>query len=212
MTWKTRAFSVVAVAAFASGCGGSEPQAADGAHLFENYCAPCHGPNGAGNASIEAPAIAGFDQWYVEAQLHKFQEGDRGTHFDDIAGMRMRPMSLTLKSEDQNVAVAAFVAGLPVSRPESSIVGDVNVGKSLYGVCAACHQGDASGNKDLGAPPLNVSHDWYLVKQLEHFKEGVRGADPDDRSGATMAPMANLLANEQAMKDVIAYAQTLVAK
>jgi cytochrome c553 len=37
----------------------------------------------------------------------------------------------------------------------------------------------------------------------------VRGTNPADTSGALMRPMAQTLADEQAMKDVIAYIMTL---
>ena len=37
-------------------------------------------------------------QIYVDRQLHKFYDGVRGTHFDDIMGMKMRPMALTTRT------------------------------------------------------------------------------------------------------------------
>jgi cytochrome c553 len=61
----------------------------------------------------------------------------------------------------------------------------------------------------MGAPPLVTASDWYLLTQLKNFKHGVRGANAAaDVSGAMMMPMAAPL-DEQAMKDVIAYIQTL---
>jgi hypothetical protein len=48
-----------------------------------------------------------------------------------------------------------------------------------------------------------------MLTQLSNFKAGIRGAVPEDASGATMRPMAMTLADEQAMKDVIAYILTL---
>ena len=87
----------------------------DGALLFTNYCQPCHTAAGTGSDhKIAAPNIAGLPQWYVEAQLHKFRDGVRGGHFDDITGMRMRPMSLTLTSDAEVTAVATHVSALPV--------------------------------------------------------------------------------------------------
>ena len=55
---------------------------------------------------------------------------------------------------------------------------------------------------------LSGQHDWYLVRQLQNFKGGIRGGSGDS-FGAQMVPMASLLADEQAMKDVAAYIGTL---
>ena len=59
-----------------------------------------------------------------------------------------------------------------------------------------------------GSPPIVQLHDWYLVQELENFRSGARGAHPDDVWGATMRVNAVLL-SDQAMRDVIAYVQTL---
>jgi cytochrome c553 len=134
----------------------------------------------------------------------------RGTHFDDIAGMRMRPMSLTLMKEGDVAAVSAYVAGLaPVTPPAALEGGNAANGKTLYTPCIACHAVDGSGNQALFGPPLANVSDWYLLKQLENFRSGVRGSKPGDQSGAMMRPMAMTLADEQAMKDVIAHIVTL---
>ena len=52
-------------------------------------------------------------------------------------------------------------------------------------------------------------HDWYHLAQLKKFKSGVRGSNPQDITGAQMRPMSMLLADEQMMKDVVAYIKTL---
>ncbi len=196
---------------FATGCMmAPEPGTPeDGVALFVDYCAPCHGPGGAGNPSIAAPSIAGLPAWYVEAQLHKFRDGIRGTHFDDIIGMRMRPMAKALSKVEQVATVATHVSALPSQRPVATLDGDAAAGKATFALCTACHQADGAGNQTLNAPPLLLQPDWYLVHQLDNFKKGVRGAHPKDTSGATMRPMAATLADEAAMKNVIAYVQTL---
>ncbi len=58
-------------------------------------------------------------------------------------------------------------------------------------------------------PPLANRSDWYLLDQLKKFKAGIRGADPRDPIAIMMRSMAMTLADEQAMKDVIAYIGTL---
>jgi cytochrome c553 len=51
-------------------------------------------------------------------------------------------------------------------------------------------------------------NDWYLVQELQNFREGARGADPADIWGQQMRINA-LALDDQAMADVIAYVQTL---
>lgn len=200
-------FLVVACLLIAGGAAADDD--ARGEDLFR-LCSHCHGEDAAGNQDVGAPAIAGMDQWYVEAQLNKFRGGQRGGHFDDIWGMRMRPMSLTLRREGDVEAVSAYVASLPLTKPPRTIAGgDPARGKVLYTPCIACHGADGTGNQNLFGSPLAASSDWYLLRQLENFRSGVRGAQPGDQSGAMMRPMAMTLADEQAMKDVIAHIMTL---
>lgn len=181
---------------------------ARGAELYE-LCSQCHGVDGTGNPDIEAPGITGLPDWYVESTLKKFRAGGRGTHPDDISGMRMRPMSLSLRS-DQNIAdVTAYVTTLAPKKPAPMLQGgDAARGATLYAVCIACHMPDGSGNPALGSPPLKHASDWYLLSQLKKFKGGVRGTNPMDANGALMVGMAQTLIDEQAMKDVIAHIMT----
>lgn len=173
------------------------------------FCQQCHGPDGGGNRSYLAPSIAGLPEWYVQRQLEKFHSGIRGTNFDDLSGMRMRPMALWLKDEAQTRAAAAHVAGMPPVKPEPGLEGgSAERGQALYATCVACHGPQGGGNEALGAPPLNHQSDWYMLTQLVHFKLGIRGANPQDTQGAVMRNFAMLLQDEQAMKDVIAYIMT----
>jgi cytochrome c553 len=180
-----------------------------GEQLFQ-LCAQCHGPDGGGDPLALAPAIAGMDEWYVKAQLAKFHSGARGTHPDDIAGMRMRPMSLSLRDEEQIALVSAYVAGLPRVPVEATLQGgDATRGKAFYAPCAACHGPDGAGIEPLNGSPLRASSDWYLQRQLHNFRSGIRGTNPKDTSGALMRPMSMTLPDEQAILDVIAYITTL---
>lgn len=90
--------------------------------------------------------------------------------------------------------------------------GDPERGKILYATCGACHGQKAEGMSALNAPALNGLEPWYIVRQLMNFKQGIRGSNPKDTYGVQMAPMAQLLPDEQAMEDVAAYIQTLDLK
>lgn len=57
----------------------------------------------------------------------------------------------------------------------------------------------------VGAPSLSGQHGWYLICQLQNFRDGIRGVHDDDAYGQLMASMAKTLPDEQAVKDVSAY-------
>jgi cytochrome c553 len=63
--------------------------------------------------------------------------------------------------------------------------------------------------REMNAPALAGREEWYLVRQLQNFKSGVRGTDPGDIYGLQMAPMAQVLPDSQAIEDVAAYLSSL---
>jgi cytochrome c553 len=192
-----------------SGCRmGAVDAATRGQEVFQT-CEPCHNADGSGNASFGAPNIAGMKSWYVERELDKFRAGVRGMHFSDVEGMRMRPMALSLASEDDVKAVAHYVETMPPVLHPSSLPGDPKAGEALYATCGSCHGDNGAGNQDLGAPRIAGMDDWYLAAELRKFRSGVRGTDPHDREGRLMRPMARTLADEDAIRNVVAYVGTL---
>jgi cytochrome c oxidase subunit 2 len=204
------ALALVCGAPALAGCAAKAMEQRSGsAEQLYQLCGSCHGPDGGGRPEVNAPAIAGLTQTYVKSQLDKFRDGLRGGHFDDLAGMQMRPMAMSLTDTDV-VTIAAYVSTLPVVAPAPTLQGgDAARGKALYAPCTACHGQKGEGSEQMKAPAVNHGSDWYFFTQLKHFKSGVRGANPLDTEGATMAPMAKILADEQAMKDVVAYMATL---
>lgn len=193
----------------ALGCATEASVTHTGPEIFNDACAPCHGADGAGTASIGAPAIAGLPEWYLLQQIHNFRDGVRGQHFDDIAGMRMRPMARTLKDEAEVGKVAATVAAMPKKPAGGAHAGDPAKGAGYFVTCTACHGADAAGNEALGAPPLAGQDPAYLATQLRNFKAGVRGTDPRDVRGAQMRPMSMTLPDDAAIADVVAHISTL---
>ena len=61
----------------------------------------------------------------------------------------------------------------------------------------------------MNAPRAAGMDDWYLVSQLQNFKDGIRGGHPQDRYGEQMAFMARTLVGDSAIDDVVAYINTL---
>jgi len=186
-----------------------EPSLARGEALFE-LCGFCHGPEGLGNQTLGAPGIAGLPEWYIQRQLESFRSGGRGTHPDDVEGMRMRPMSMTLRLPGDLESVAKYTAELDGVEADTTLEGgDPQRGSALFATCIACHGPKAEGNQALNAPTLHYQGDWYLVKQLQKFRAGIRGTNPKDTTGALMRPMAMALPDEQALLDVVAFISTL---
>lgn len=74
-------------------------------------CASCHGLAGEGNEALNAPHIAGLEDWYVARQLRKFKMGVRGATAGDTIGPLMVPMANTVP-DDQIDNVAAYIQSL----------------------------------------------------------------------------------------------------
>lgn len=211
MSLKLRVVACVLVVApgLLAGCAMEKPGLARGRDVYRT-CVPCHGANGGGNLAYGAPSIGGLPQWYVEAQLTKFKDGIRGAHPEDAEGALMRPMAKTLYHEGDIPSVAQYVASLKHVPQPATVTGDAAAGQARYmGLCITCHGPDGSGNQAMFAPRIAGQADWYLYRQLQKFKGGVRGAHPQDVSGAQMAAMSSTLEDTTAMRNVVAFIRTL---
>ena len=181
-----------------------------GAGLYA-LCAACHGPQGEGSAVLNSPKVAGMGSWYLERQLAYYKSGARGTHPEDIYGRQMAPMMATLAGPQAIADVAAYIGTFPDVPAEPTISGDAERGERFWITCGACHGAAGQGIKALNAPRLAGMTDWYMARQLEHFKSGVRGHQPGDLYGSQMAVMAAILKDDDAINDVLAYINTLDA-
>jgi len=102
-----------------------------------------------------------------------------------------------------------MLAAALVSLSTGAMAADAERGKTLYATCGACHGPNGEGMQALNAPRLAGQEAWYVVRQLQNFKSGVRGTNPADTFGLQMAPMAQILPDEAAIEDVAAYIQSL---
>jgi cytochrome c oxidase subunit 2 len=82
-------------------------------------------------------------------------------------------------------------------------------GAELYDTCQPCHGVRGDGNATVGAPAIAGLPRWYVEAQLEKFKQGIRGAHPDDVHGALMRPMARTLNHDGDVGSVAQYVATL---
>lgn len=172
-------------------------------------CASCHGARGEGNVALNAPRLAGQAGWYLQRQMEAFQKGWRGTAPGDSYGMQMRPMAIAVGSAEALDNLVAYIATLPDVLAEPTVTGDLAEGQAGYGVCAACHGPDGRGNEQLGGPRLAGQDDWYLVRQLQNYQQGLRAYHARDVFGMQMKPMAAMLVGDKAVNDVVAYINSL---
>ena len=110
-------------------------------------------------------------------------------HFNDVEGMRMRPMALSLptRRRRQGSSLITWKLCLPCDmRDRSREI--PRLARALFATCAACHGDNGAGNQDLRAPRLAGVDDWYLATELRKFRSGVRGTNPKDREGQIDAP------------------------
>jgi cytochrome c oxidase subunit II len=200
-----------ALAIFALGAASglaAQPNGHAGQGLYA-VCAGCHGFAGEGQRLVQAPRLAGLDPWYVARQMHSFTAGGRGYSADDVHGTRMATMAKAARGERDIADLLSYLATLPVTKPPPTLPGDVDSGRRLYAVCAACHGQDGAGREDTSAPGLAGLDDWYIVAQLELYAAGLRGAQADDTYGQQMRAMSSLFADDATRRDLAAYIGSL---
>ena len=172
-------------------------------------CAACHGQQGEGIAAMNAPKLTGQSAWYLKRQIMNYKNGLRGTQEGDTFGRQMVGMVATLADEQAVDNVVAHIRSLPDNPAQTTITGDVADGEDEYRVCAYCHGKDGMGVQAMNAPRLAGMSDWYLERQLLSFRDNIRGSHPEDYYGFQMGLMGQSLFDEQAVKDLVAYINTL---
>lgn len=172
-------------------------------------CAACHGQQGEGLAALNAPKIAGQSDWYLRRQLNNYKNGVRGAHQDDLYGRQMAPMAATLFNQEAVDNVVAYIQTFPDEPAPATIEGDVENGQKLYRTCAYCHGDSGQGIWAMNAPRTAGMSDWYLARQIQNFKDGIRGSHPTDYYGFQMGLLARVLRDEKSINDVVAYINTL---
>ncbi len=82
--------------------------ASRGASLYIS-CSICHGADGEGNPTFNAPRLAGQSDWYLVRQLENFQRGIRGNSPEDLYGSQMRLSTSILTDRSAIEDVVAHV-------------------------------------------------------------------------------------------------------
>lgn len=179
----------------------ADPQARGiGERLFLNNCAVCHGSDAKGSKGF--PNLADND-WLYGGTLEKISEtiseGRQGT---------MPPMAAALGTAEDAKNVANYVLSLSDS-PHNNIA--AQLGKSKFGVCAACHGADGKGNQAIGAPNLTDKvwlHGWGEDAILAMINNGKHSVMPAHASRFTPEQVRVLAAYVWGLSQKAGAAQT----
>ena len=120
-----------------------------GERLFMNNCSQCHGSDARGSKGF--PNLTDADWLYGGAPEQIIETLTKGRVGN------MPPLGAALGTSDDVKNVAQYVLSLSGS-PHDSL--RASLGKSKFGVCAACHGNDGKGNQAVGAP--NLTDDVWL--------------------------------------------------
>jgi cytochrome c oxidase subunit 2 len=92
---------------------------------------------------------------------------------------------------DDASAYESWLAQQPTySQIETRPAPSVAAGQAAFAVCSACHGVNGEGNQSLNSPKLAGQPGWYLTRQLQNFKHGIRGGAPGDDIASQMAAIA----------------------
>ena len=175
-------------------------------------CEACHGKYGEGNQATNSPKLAGLHDWYLVGQLKKFRSGLRGSNPGDTFGAQMASIAKSLTGEEAIENVAAYIVTLKESyQPRTETTGDSARGKEQYLQCSRCHGLNAQGFKGFGknanprydSPRLAGQHDWYLIRQIKNFRDGIRGSI-EDKAFQEMYVFAKPLTDDKTINDIAA--------
>ena len=128
---------------------------------------------------------------------------------EELCGVGHFAMRGAVVVEDQD-AYDAWVARHPTfAETQAAGSGNAAAGQAQYAVCAACHGQQGEGVEAMNGPKLAGQSAWYLTNEIRAFQQGLRGAHEDDTYGQQMVAMANILATDEALRNVVAHIRTL---
>lgn len=155
-------------------------------------CAGCHGQGG-NSANPIWPKLAGQHAFYIEKELHDFQNKKR-------LDATMAPMAASLTAIDiENLG--AYFASVP-STVEAASADKIKLGEKLYRAgkadngmpaCIACHGPNGAGSAPARFPRIGGQHAAYLSKTLKDFKAETR----DNDHQAMMRDIAGRMNNKE---------------
>ena len=190
---------------------GTATAAPDGANLYSQHCAACHGLDGSGGVGVPLALPAFLDSvtdQYLETTIRRGRPGRVMPAFDQL-------------SDDQIAAIVAHLRSWSKgAEPELSgapVRGNAERGAQLYAEnCASCHGADGGGGKGTGVT-FSRPRDLPIIAPALN-NPGFQAAASDQMIKATLmkgrpgTPMVSFIdqgLSEQDINDVVAYVRTL---
>ena len=191
--------------------GGTVTAAPDGANLYSQHCAACHGLDGSGGVGVPLALPAFLDSvtdQYLETTIRQGRPGRVMPAFNQL-------------SEDQIDAIVAHLRswskGAAPMLSDAPVRGNAERGAQLYAEnCAACHGADGGGGKGTGVT-FSRPRDLPIIAPALN-NPGFQAAASDQMIKATLmkgrpgTPMVSFIdkgLSEQDIDDVVAYVRTL---
>ncbi len=158
--------------------------------IVTKVCAACHAADG-NSASPANPVLAGQHADYTAKQLANFKSGERKNPV-------MLGMATALSPQDMKNLGAYFEGQKPKTRaarnPEL-----VKLGQQIYrggimakgvAACASCH-GPSGAGIPAQFPRVAGQYSEYTLAQLQAFRAGERGNDPNQMMRAIAAKLSD---------------------
>ncbi|HEY6815066.1 MAG TPA: cytochrome-c oxidase, cbb3-type subunit III [Croceibacterium sp.] len=152
----------------------------DGAQLFGDNCAACHGADGRGTKGF--PSLADRDWLWggkPETVAETIRVGVNSGHPESRASEMLAFGATGILEPTQVANVADYVMSLSVPVFAQSKPNSVRAGRAVFdGNCVVCHGAEGRGNQELGAPNLTDpawinGSDWTSVYTVvTHGRKG----------------------------------------
>ncbi len=91
-----------------------------GKELFAERCMECHRYNAEGELFFGSPPLVGLQDWYLMAQLRKYQQGMRGANTGDEYAQKMVFSSQFVESEEMLRSLVAYLVEMQQPKPSES--------------------------------------------------------------------------------------------
>ena len=191
----------------------SQPQAAspDGAHLYAQNCAVCHGETGTGGVGIPLalPAfLASVDDAYLRETIQRGRPGRIMPAFTRLGAAEIDAIIDHLRSWQKDKVTPTFA--------KTAIVGDAVKGATLYAQrCAACHGDHGQGGHGTGvtfsrprdlpiiAPALN--NHGFLASATDAL---IKATLMNGREGTPMVSFLKQGLSESDIHNVVSYVRS----
>ena len=153
-------------------------------------CLDCH-DRGFYNFSYITP----LPLWYINKRLKQLGSAT--------------PNSPHALDSNERLVIANKIQSIEINLIDRSIVlGDKEVGKKLYQVCANCHGINGEGSRRMEAPPLAKQSKMYLLRSMRDYRLMKAKTDGLTPKAKVMVDMMKLI-SDRGIFDLVAYINEL---